>query len=62
MTCPCGAPLDPDEEFCLRCGHVVGFREERPRSARWLWLLLAAALVVMLVMGFYSTFFSWLFR
>jgi hypothetical protein len=49
-TCPlCGAPLDPEQEWCLRCGAAA--RTRLAASPAWKGPVLAIAVVVTLSLG-----------
>jgi hypothetical protein len=48
LACPeCGAPYEPEQEYCLECGRRLPVsRMPTPRPRRWIWVGLALAIVV----------------
>jgi hypothetical protein len=48
FACPgCGAPYEPDQEYCLECGaRLPVSRMPTPRPRRWIWVVVALAIVV----------------
>lgn len=48
LACPeCGAPYEPDQEYCLECGtRLPVSRMPAPRPRRWIWVGIALAIVV----------------
>src|SRR5262249_59816710 len=49
-SCPlCGAPLDPDQDWCLRCGAAA--RTRLAASSRWKAPLIAVAVVAALALA-----------
>ncbi|MEZ5099176.1 MAG: zinc-ribbon domain-containing protein [Thermoleophilia bacterium] len=52
-TCPeCGAPHEPDQEYCLECGaRLPSPWGEPPRSPAWVWGVIGALALVALVSG-----------
>jgi hypothetical protein len=57
-TCPrCGAPLAPEQEWCVECGAAARTRIVRPPSWRWP-VALVAALVALVGAGVAVAFFE----
>ena len=72
MQCPeCGSPMDPEEEFCLKCGAIVHMlrrpEEQKPlklepeSNLKWFSLVVMAFLVVLFIAANYHPILARLF-